>query len=152
MVIALSSVGCPLISPCLGNMNHYLLGSLWDHFVREEVDQLNEIWSSYRQFRELSRKWWRLLPALMVFTMASSSLAETWKACSKQFLLTRENSVCQNVQIQYITTLHLGIFFLPKCTVLLLRSILHTRKSHRGIFLIIWEQTHQSICQGVWPT
>lgn len=106
--------------------------------------------SPSRQFRQLSRQWCMVLPALIVFTMGSSSLAETWKvACSKQFPLTRENTACQNVQLKYITTLHL---FFPKDPGLHPPSIFPPRKSHGRIFLIIWEQTHQSICQRLWPT
>lgn len=138
MMMVLSSVEYPQIPPCLEDVNHYLLPSLRDHLGRKEQDQLNETWSSpSRQFNQLTRQWCMLLLALMVFIMASPSLAETWKvACSKQFPLTKENTVCQNLQLMYITTLHLSF---PKYPSLHLASILSPGKHHRGIFLIIWE-------------
>lgn len=71
MKIALSFMVYLQIPPCLGDLNHYLLASLWAYLRREEQDQLNEIWSSpSRLLSQLSRASCRLLPALMVFTRA----------------------------------------------------------------------------------
>lgn len=98
-MMALSPTGYPQIPPCFGYMNQYLLASLSGHLGREEQDHLNEIWSSpSRHFSQLSREGCGLLPALAVFAVSSSSLAEAWEvACSKQFRLTKENTVCHNI-------------------------------------------------------
>lgn len=144
--IALSSMLCPQIPPCLGDMNH-LLDILWEYLERKS--------------RISPRKSGLLLPGSSV-TLAdqaeaamssggvhqgNSSLPGKDFVQSSFILLKR--ILCQDVHLMFITTL---LLFFTKYPVQLLPSTLSTWRSHRRISLIVCDQTHQSTCHQLWPT
>lgn len=134
--IALSSMVCPQIPPCLGDMNH-LLAILWEYL--EGKSRISPMKSGLLLLgSSVTLADWAVGCCGGVH-QDNSSLAETWKGlCSKRFHLTEENSLPECMPNLHHT--FTSAFSKISC----LASTLHTfhkKKSQKNLPDNLWPNT-----------